>query len=313
MKLSAKIIAIITPIIFLGTLSFTALAEEEIVEENFFSDVNEGDYYYIPVKYLYELGIISGYPDNTYRADEVVNRAEALKMIAIACGMNIDDVSPLEIPFIDTPLDAWYTPYLVLAKDSGLIQGYGDGSFKPDQKVNLVESLKMYLECFDNIVYPQGDQFLFADTPEEGWYIPYTSYASSREILFINRDNEIHPDSEMTRGYLAEIIYKQIMFGKGYHFGRATYYGESFDGRGTASGEIFYNSELTAAHRTLPFGTIVETTNLANGKTVQVKINDRGPYGYGRSLDLSQSAFEQIGHLGSGIINIQYKVVVVEQ
>jgi len=77
--------------------------------------------------------------------------------------------------------------------------------------------------------------------------------------------------------------------------GLASYYGQEFHGRKTASGEVFDMQALTAAHRTLPFGTMVRVTNLKNNLSVTVKINDRGPFVEGRLIDLSQGAAKIIG------------------
>jgi rare lipoprotein A len=74
----------------------------------------------------------------------------------------------------------------------------------------------------------------------------------------------------------------------------ACYYADKYNGRKTASGEKFSNSKLTAAHKKLPFGTKARVTNLANGKSVVVTINDRGPFGSGLDIDLSKKAFMQI-------------------
>lgn len=82
--------------------------------------------------------------------------------------------------------------------------------------------------------------------------------------------------------------------------GVASYYGAEFAGRRTASGERFDPRALTAAHRTLPFGTRVRVTNPANGRSVVVRINDRGPFIRGRTIDLSRGAAERIGLVGPG-------------
>jgi rare lipoprotein A len=82
--------------------------------------------------------------------------------------------------------------------------------------------------------------------------------------------------------------------------GVASYYGRQFHGRPTASGERFDMRELTAAHKTLPFGTRVLVTNPQNGRSVTVRINDRGPYAHGRTIDLSRAAAEQIGLVARG-------------
>lgn len=82
--------------------------------------------------------------------------------------------------------------------------------------------------------------------------------------------------------------------------GMASYYGKSFAGRRTASGEAFDPQDLTAAHRTLPFGSRVRVTNPRNGRSVVVRINDRGPFTRGRTIDLSQRAAEQVGIVQAG-------------
>lgn len=89
----------------------------------------------------------------------------------------------------------------------------------------------------------------------------------------------------------------------------ASYYHDKFNGRKTASGEVFSNSKLTAAHRTLPFGTKVKVTNLRNGESVVVTINDRGPFHASRALDLSKAAFDEIGSLHRGTMPVEYQVV----
>lgn len=94
--------------------------------------------------------------------------------------------------------------------------------------------------------------------------------------------------------------------------GKASYYARMFEGKETASGEVFENQELTAAHRTLPFDTEVEVVNPENGKTVSVRINDRGPYRKGRIIDLSRAAARELGMLDSGIIDVIIRYPKIE-
>ncbi len=89
----------------------------------------------------------------------------------------------------------------------------------------------------------------------------------------------------------------------------ASYYHDKFNGRKTASGEIFSNSKFTAANRTLPFGTNIKVTNLNNGKQVIVRINDRGPFHASRALDISKAAFDEIGDISHGTIPVEYEIV----
>ncbi len=89
----------------------------------------------------------------------------------------------------------------------------------------------------------------------------------------------------------------------------ASYYHDKFNGRKTASGEVFHNTKLTAAHRTLPFGTKVKVTNLRNGESVVVVINDRGPFHAARALDLSKAAYDEIGNLRTGTMPIEFEII----
>lgn len=91
--------------------------------------------------------------------------------------------------------------------------------------------------------------------------------------------------------------------------GIASFYGKRFAGRLTANGERFNPAQLTAAHKTLPFGTKVLVTNPSNGKSVTVRINDRGPYAHGRSIDLSRAAAQEIGLIQRGHGNVELAVV----
>lgn len=84
--------------------------------------------------------------------------------------------------------------------------------------------------------------------------------------------------------------------------GGASFYGEKWNGRRTANGEIFNTYELTAAHKSLPFGTKVKVVNKTNGKSVVVRINDRGPFVKGRTLDLSKKAFQSIASINKGVL-----------
>ncbi len=92
-------------------------------------------------------------------------------------------------------------------------------------------------------------------------------------------------------------------------YGKASYYAEKYHGRKTASGETFDMNALTAAHRTLPFGTVCRVTNLSNQKTVNVKINDRGPFIEGRIIDLSKGAAKALDALQSGVIEIKIEIL----
>ena len=87
--------------------------------------------------------------------------------------------------------------------------------------------------------------------------------------------------------------------------GVASYYADRFHGRRTASGERYDRNAFTAAHRRLPFGTHVQVINLDNGNTVDVRINDRGPFVKGRVIDLSHAAAKKLGMLRKGVVKVR--------
>ena len=95
-----------------------------------------------------------------------------------------------------------------------------------------------------------------------------------------------------------------LLNAQGVQTGKASYYAKKFSGRKTASGERLHHDSLTCAHRTYPFGTQLKVTNPANGKTVIVRVTDRGPYVRGRIIDLSVRAARELGIIAQGIATV---------
>ncbi len=91
--------------------------------------------------------------------------------------------------------------------------------------------------------------------------------------------------------------------------GKASYYSDKFEGRITASGEPYSKDSLTAAHRTLPFGTKVKVTNVKNKAQIIVRINDRGPHIKGRIIDLSRKAMEKLHGIHAGLIEVKVEII----
>ena len=100
-----------------------------------------------------------------------------------------------------------------------------------------------------------------------------------------------------------------LVTGQPHQTGNASYYADKFHGRKTASGENFDNTELTMAHRTLPLGTLVKVTNLANNTSVVVRVNDRGPYSSGRVADLSRAAAEKLNMIRQGFAQVALHIL----
>lgn len=120
-------------------------------------------------------------------------------------------------------------------------------------------------------------------------------YGGSNDSLFVTTPYKLVPSNS---------VKSVVMIEKG----MASWYGPGFNGLLTASGEVFNTHELTAAHRTLPFNTLVLVQNTSNGKTVVVRINDRGPFAKNRIIDLSKRAAKEIGMLRSGTAQVKLYV-----
>ncbi len=95
----------------------------------------------------------------------------------------------------------------------------------------------------------------------------------------------------------------------GTQVGQGSWYGKKFQGRLTANGEKYNMYALTAAHKTLPFNTMVEVTNLSNQRKIIVRINDRGPYAKGRIIDLSYLAAKKLGYVNKGVAKLKVRVL----
>jgi rare lipoprotein A len=101
--------------------------------------------------------------------------------------------------------------------------------------------------------------------------------------------------------------HRKAYSGSGSETGLASYYAESYNGRKTANGETYSSAQLTAAHKKLPFGTRVKVTNLSNGKTVKVRINDRGPFVQGRIIDLTRKAARKLDMVTAGVVQVKIR------
>lgn len=130
-----------------------------------------------------------------------------------------------------------------------------------------------------------------ADIAEADW----KSYRELRNIPIYQKTEKVKTEADYTYTYYQE--------------GYASWYGKAFQNRRTSSGEAFDMNKLTAAHRDLPFGTMVRVTALYNGESVIVKINDRGPHRKDRVLDLSQAAAREIGLESKGVGLVKIEIV----
>jgi len=271
-----------------------------------FSDVASNHPNYNAINYLYEKGVIQGYSDNTFRPEQKVNRAEALKIILLGSGILVPEIQQQDI-FPDVLYSAWYAKYALKAKNLGIIKGDDvTGYFRPGDNVILAEALKILLKANNKTVnQPTSNPYL--DVPKDSWFAPYFDYAIKAGLLDQKTTDNVYPATPVTRAMLAELMYRLATSKFIVADGKASFYSDTFHGKTTASGAIYDASAFTAAHRTYPFGTWLKVTNAENSKSVVVEVNDRGPYVSDptRIIDLSKAAFESIALLSSGIINVK--------
>ncbi|KKQ70092.1 MAG: Lipoprotein A family protein [Candidatus Peregrinibacteria bacterium GW2011_GWA2_38_36] len=307
--ISTITICVITPLILTPFLSAKA---EEIKLEPYFKDVPEGYPYFTAIQYLKSEELIDD-KDENFNPDAQISRAEAVNYILrVTLGYVPNEKATIK-PFSDVPLDSVNAMYVQKAKELKLVNGYNARRFQPNKKISLAEATKIVLETDKlvdaTITFEQPKEDVFADVPKNAWFSPYAKIAKERRIIRFGKSDEISPNDLISKGYLMDILYRTKKYHAGYTFGIASFYDKKFEGRKTSSGEIFTHSKLTAAHRTLKFGTRLRVTNLKNSKSVEVTVNDRGPYTKNFEIDLSESAFTMIGEKSNGIIPVQIEVL----
>jgi len=156
--------------------------------------------------------------------------------------------------------------------------------------------------------------FIVRDTKHLGLFFTYFLLKKYFVILLLSFSSFAQEILKDTLGALEEddsLCYDAYFSYKVLHTNAQTsYYANKFNGRKTASGEIFNNKKFTAAHRSLPFGTKLRLTNPINGKQTVVTVNDRGPFTKGRTLDISRAAFQEItDHPGKGHLRIKIEII----
>jgi amicyanin len=175
-----------------------------------FKDVPATHPNYKAIMDLKKRGVISGYPDGTFKPNQVVNRVEALKIILLGSKINTA-TSTKTANFNDISAQEWYAPYLNKAVELKFVQGYPDGSFKPTQTVNLVENLKMLLLAKNvDLSKITVNENPYADAFKDQWYAKYVQYAKEKLIIEGDKDNKVYPSQGMTRAKLSETMYRLI-------------------------------------------------------------------------------------------------------
>lgn len=171
-----------------------------------FTDVSETHAHFAAVTSLADQEVIEGYEDGTFRPDQEVNRAEALKIILLGTGMSVNEESTAAVLFSDIHEDDWFFGTVSTAVTRGIVQGYEDGSFRPEQTVNRAEAVKMLLKAAEISVETEGVSF--PDVVPGTWYEPHAVFAKSSNIEPPQTDGLWHPEEAITRGNIAEMVYR---------------------------------------------------------------------------------------------------------
>jgi len=172
-----------------------------------FPDVPEDHINFKAIDTLNEKGIISGYLNGTFGPTDYVNRAQAAKIIVGA--MKVNHNENYEVMFGDVPKSQWYFSYVMGAQKAGIING-SDGKFRPEEKVNLAETLKM-LALAAKVELPINvDANVFLDVDSTQWFAPHSQYAREKNIVVADKDGKLNASSPMTRAAFSEVIYRMM-------------------------------------------------------------------------------------------------------
>lgn len=302
--------------LMLGSLCYPLItvAEEPLKEPEdngeIFYDVNLGDDHYVAIKFLKEKHMVSGFSDGKFHVDDPINRVEALQILAGVFPRVVPKKAPTIPTFADVKDSDWFFGVVQNALKNRVVNGYPDKLFHPEKNLILAEAAKMMALQQNGELPTTMEEAPYSDVPVDVWFAPYAQLFKDHGVVLETRQNsDFLPGKTVSRGEFSEMIYRLYLSQDNYQFGRATFYADSLAGRGTSSGDTYQPGVFTTAHKTLPFGTHLLVTNLANGKSIEVEVNDRGPYANGVELDLSKSAFSAIAKTGIGIITTQFKIL----
>lgn len=209
MKVSAKVLNFTRFIFYLCFVCLVLVSFTQKASAQIFNDVPYEHEYGNAISYLKSFNIIQGYDDNTFRPDQKINRVEFLKIVLASVNVPLNVTESTGFPDINE--SEWYGSYVKKAKREGWIQGYTDNTFRPLNPVNKVEALKILGEVqkWDRLEIAEVPKAPFEDTYRFVWYSPYAHFAKENNLLF-KETQFLNPGEEITRGYMAELVYRSL-------------------------------------------------------------------------------------------------------
>jgi murein DD-endopeptidase MepM/ murein hydrolase activator NlpD len=182
--------------------------ESSILSTQLFNDIDESSENYKAVEFLKKNGVIIGYTDGTFKPTNAVTRVEALKFILK--GANARIITDAKLPFKDTSPGEWFIDYVATGYNKGIVAGYEDKTFKPNNTVNRVEFLKMLIASMDLSINDEVTSDPYLDVPKDSWFAPYVKFAKDKNLVE-SRSSHFRPDEGMTREEVAEVIYRIVI------------------------------------------------------------------------------------------------------
>lgn len=189
-----------------GLVLISLLQDTKSVFVGQLSDVTQNSYEGQAALYLQERGVISGFPDGTFRGQNAVNRVEAAKMLLLAGNFTLRQIQS-NTNYRDIQAGAWYEQFALNAVDKGIMAGYPDGSFGPDKTVIRAEFLKMITNAFQ---IERNLAFHYNDVPTDAWYSEYAG-AAEKYNLFLYDKNQLLPSAPMSRDEVAWAMYQMLV------------------------------------------------------------------------------------------------------
>jgi len=216
-----KILITMIAVLFTAPVAFTS-----------FNDVTQSDNYYDAITWLQDQGVVEGYSDGAFRPYEGINRVEFLKMMYESQGGTDVDVTDFVV-FSDVPTSTWYTKYVKAAYDNNVIEGYADGTFGPNNKINRAEAMKIVtrmffgdepINFFDGLTEVEqyaiegceSEGHFLSDVADNSWYEPYFYFAHDKCLIPESMISSNHPPADdlifpgrpLLRGEMAELLYR---------------------------------------------------------------------------------------------------------
>ncbi|MGL5830874.1 MAG: S-layer homology domain-containing protein [Candidatus Altimarinota bacterium] len=183
-----------------------------------FNDVGANHQHYPAIEYLKVKGVIKGYEDGTFKPEQTINRAEALKILFIGRDVlkKADQNSNSEqMAFADVKSSDWFFDYVKRGFQTTIVEGYEDGTFKPANPINVAESLKIATVGLNgDIADSSGEKVIFEDVKNSDWYFKYVEFLLNKQVLEPTEDLNLRAGENITRGEFAEVIYRLMLAGE---------------------------------------------------------------------------------------------------